>query len=222
LRADGYDARFVEADVTVEADRRRVVEAALAWNGRIDVLVNNAGMLGSLSRVEDTDLGGWDSVMAANLGAAFGLCRLVLPHMRRQRDGVILNISSINAVVGISHMAAYSSAKAGLTHLTRVIAVEAQADNVRANAVILGGVRTEMTEQLTTALLERSEGSASPERVREAQARRLDPDEVARSLAVLCLPEARLITGSEIAIDQAVVAGAAISRVLHGARAATG
>jgi NAD(P)-dependent dehydrogenase (short-subunit alcohol dehydrogenase family) len=221
LRGQDCDVRFVEADVTSDADRRRLVDACIERTGRLDILVNNAGMLGEIARVEDIALAEWNDVLAANLTSAFALCQLALPHMRRQRDGVILNISSINAVVGITQMAAYCSAKAGLTHLTRVIAAEAVQDNVRANAIILGGVRSEMTDHLSAVLLERAEGSAPPERVAAAQARRMAPDDVAQALAVLCLPEARLITGSEIAIDQAVVAGAAISRILHGPASAT-
>ncbi|NML47243.1 SDR family oxidoreductase [Ramlibacter sp. G-1-2-2] len=221
LRAQDRDVTFVEADVTAEADRQRLVDACIARTGRLDILVNNAGMLGQIASVQDVALQDWDDVLNVNLTAAFGLCRLALPHMRRQRDGVILNISSLNAVIGITQMAAYCSAKAGLTHLTRVLAAEGWPDNVRANAIILGGVRSEMTEHLSTVLLQRSEGAAPPERVAAAQARRLDPDEVAQSLAALCLPEARLITGSEIAIDQAVTAGAGLSRLLHGPQAAT-
>lgn len=222
LQRQGRDVSFLEADVTSEADRQRLVQACIARSGRLDILVNNAGMLGEIASVEETDLQDWDKVLSVNLTAAFALCRLALPRMRRQRDGAILNISSINAVVGITHMAAYCSAKAGLTHLTRVIAAEAYQDNVRANAIILGGVRSEMTDHLSAVLLTRTEGSAPPERVAAAQALRMDPDEVARALAVLCLPEARLITGSEIEINQAVTAGGAISRLLHGPRAATG
>jgi NAD(P)-dependent dehydrogenase (short-subunit alcohol dehydrogenase family) len=221
LRAQGLDASFFEADITRAEDRRRLVEACIQRSGRIDVLVNNAGMLGEVAPLEDIALADWEAVLATNLTAAFGLCQLVLPYMRARRDGVILNISSINAVLGITRMAAYCSAKAGLTHLTRVIAAETVQDNVRANAVILGGVRSEMTEHLSAILLTRAQGSAPAESVAAAQARRMPPDEVARSLAVLCLPEARLITGSEIAIDQAVTAGAAISRMLHGPGAAT-
>jgi NAD(P)-dependent dehydrogenase (short-subunit alcohol dehydrogenase family) len=221
LRGQGHDVTFVEADVTRDADRRRLVATCLARTGRLDILVNNAGMLGELARVEEVTPADWDAVLAANLTSAFGLCQLALPPMRRQRDGVILNISSINAVVGVTQMAAYCSAKAGLTHLTRVIAAEAVQDNVRANAIILGGVRSEMTEHLSALLLQRAEGTAPAERVAAAQARRMAPDDVAQALAALCLPEARLITGSEIAIDQAVTAGAAISRILHGPGAAT-
>ena len=222
LREEQGDVTFLEADVTVEADRQRLVDACIERSGRIDILVNNAGMLGQVAPVEQIALQDWNDVLSVNLTAAFGLCRLALPHMRRQRDGVILNISSLNAVVGVTQMAAYCSAKAGLTHLTRVLAAEGWPDNVRANAVILGGMRSEMTEHLSAVLLTRSEGAAPPERVAQAQARRMDPDDVARSLAALCLPEARLITGSEIAIDQAVTAGAGLSRLLHGPRAATG
>ncbi|HSV78126.1 MAG TPA: SDR family oxidoreductase [Ramlibacter sp.] len=221
LREGGHDATFLEADITNDADRRRVVQACIERSGRLDVLINNAGLLGEVAAIEDTDLDDWNQVLSVNVTAAFALCQLALPHMRRQRDGLILNISSINAVVGVTHMAAYCTAKAGLTHLTRVIAAETQPDNVRANAIILGGVRTEMTDHLTSVLLTRAQGSAPPERIADAQERRMAPDDVARSLAVLCLPEARLITGSEIAIDQATTAGAAISRILHGPQAAT-
>jgi len=221
LRAQGRDATFVMADIADDAQRRRLVDTCLERSQRIDVLINNAGALGEIARVEQIALPDWERVLSTNLTAAFGLCQLVLPHMRRQRDGVILNISSINAVVGITHMAAYCSSKAGLTHLTRVIAAEAYDDNVRANAIILGGVRSEMTDHLSAVLLTRSQGSAAPEQIAQAQARRLPPEDVAKALALFCLPEARVVTGSEITIDQAVTAGRAISGILHGAAATT-
>jgi NAD(P)-dependent dehydrogenase (short-subunit alcohol dehydrogenase family) len=218
LRSEGLDASFIEADVTSEADRERLIEACLQRSGRIDILINNAGALGEIALVEDASLERWDQVYDVNVKAAFALCQLSLPHMKRQRDGVILNISSINALIGITHMAAYSSSKAALTHLTRVIASEAYDFNVRANSIILGSVASEMTDDLTRTLVTRAKGEVSDAELAVARARRMHPEEVAKSLSVLCLPEARLITGSEIAIDQAWTAGRAMSGMLHGPR----
>jgi NAD(P)-dependent dehydrogenase (short-subunit alcohol dehydrogenase family) len=214
---------FVAGDITDADCRQRAVAACLAVNGRIDVLINNAAAGGSLAPVGEYDPADWAQTLDVNLSAAFHLCQLAMPLMRTQRDGVILNIASINAKFGVTKMAAYCAAKAGLVHLTKVIAAEGVDANVRANAIILGGVASEMNLATTLAMAKSATGSSAlppQERLAQYSAMMMRPEDVAAALATLCLPEAALITGSEIAIDRAMTAGAAASALIHGGAAA--
>jgi len=204
IRAAGKRATFMSADITVAEDRKRVVDACLAEHGRIDVLLNNAGMRGALMAVEDMTLEEWNRIFSLNLTSVFGMCHLVLPHMQKQRDGVILNISSNTSYIAMAKMGAYCSSKAGLTQFTKVLAVEGHKYNIRANAIMLGGTRSEMSDQMSTA-----------KTLEKDRKRRMDPDEVAQALALFCSPYARLITAAEIALDEAVAAGRVLSVLTH-------
>lgn len=220
----GGEMTFVAGDIADPACRERAVAACLAGGGRLDILINNAGIGGVLAPVQDYPEDDWDRILAINLSAVFAMCRLALVPMRAQRDGVILNIASINAKFGVTKMAAYCAAKAGVVQLTKVIAAETVDVNIRANAIILGGVASEMNSATALALAE--EAARGSDRVPSAaklahyRTMMMDPRDVAASLAVLCLPEAALITGSEIAIDQALTAGVAASAMIHGGAAA--
>jgi NAD(P)-dependent dehydrogenase (short-subunit alcohol dehydrogenase family) len=223
VRKGGGQAVFVQGDITQQATIERAVAACLDNSGRIDILINNAGMSGPIALADETDFTDWRAVIETNLTAVFGLSRAVIPHMRRQQDGTILNIASINAKFGVTKMAAYCAAKAGVVHLTKVIAAETIGANVRANAIILGGVVSEMATATTIAMAKAETGLAgapSKERLSGYERMMMPPDEVAKSLAVLCLPEAGLITGSEIAIDRGFTAGVAASTIIHQGAAA--
>lgn len=222
IRAAGGRLDFIAGDITDPACRQRAVAACLSATGRLDILINNAGVGGLLAPVQDYPEAAWDEAIAVNLSAVFGLCRLAVPPMRAQREGVILNIASINAKFGVTKMAAYCAAKAGLVHLTKVLAAEGVDANVRANAIILGGVESEMNSATAIAMAQSATGSSavpSAEKLAQYRSIMMKPADVAAALATLCLPEAALITGSEIAIDQAMTAGAAASALIHGGAA---
>ncbi|MCF8709433.1 SDR family NAD(P)-dependent oxidoreductase [Rhizorhapis sp. SPR117] len=211
IREQGLDATFVPADVTSEDDRARLVERCVAEKGKIDVLLNNAGTRGEFMSLEEMTLDEWNRVIALNLTSVFGMCQQVLPHMRKQRDGVILNISSNASLIAMAEMSAYCGSKAGLNQFTKVVAVEGFKHNIRANAILLGGTRSEMSDSMS-----------SPENLEKDRKRRMDPDEVAQALAALCSPYARLITAAEIVLDEAVSAGRVLSTLTHNARKAQG
>ena len=209
IRAEGGDATFISADITKDEDRARLVDACVAQHGRVDILINNAGIRGEFMTLEDMTMEEWNRVFTLNLTSVFAMCQLVLPHMRKQKDGVILNISSNASLIAMAQMAAYCSSKAGLNQFTKVIAIEGFKDNIRANAILLGGTRSEMSDTMS-----------SPRTLEKDRKRRMDPDEVAQALSVLCLPHARLITAAEIVLDEAVAAGRVLSTLTHNARAA--
>jgi NAD(P)-dependent dehydrogenase (short-subunit alcohol dehydrogenase family) len=137
LAARGLEAELMEADVAEEADVARVVARTLALHGRVDALVNNAA-IGPLGTVLETDPALWDRIMAVNLRGAYLCARAVIPHMRAQGGGAILNIGS-GAGHGKPRMAAYAASKGGLHALTQALAYDHFHDRIRVNTVIPGG-----------------------------------------------------------------------------------
>jgi 3-oxoacyl-[acyl-carrier protein] reductase len=143
ISAAGGSALAIQADVSVEADVQRLVEAAVKQYGRVDIVVNNAAVFEAGSVVE-TSLSDWNLQIGINLTGAFLLTREVLPHMREQKHGRIINITSGLAVNGAGGFAAYSASKAGLESLTRTVAEEESTHGVLANLFNPGTVRSEM------------------------------------------------------------------------------
>src|SRR5690606_12012727 len=117
---------FATCDITDPAQCKDAVAGAIERHGRIDILISNAAITVDkpVQPIEQMDEADWDTVFATNLRAAFTMTRLVLPSMRAGKGGVIVNIASINAVIGVANMAAYNASKAGLVHFTNTTAVE--------------------------------------------------------------------------------------------------
>lgn len=143
VQAKGYVSNAANFDETHE-----VVKQIVADFGRIDVLVNNAGITrdGLLLRMSEEQ---WDSVLTVNLKSAFNFCHAVVPIMMRQKGGSIINMSSVVGVGGNAGQCNYSASKAGMIGLAKSIAKEMGAKGIRANAIAPGFIITEMTGQLS-------------------------------------------------------------------------
>jgi 3(or 17)beta-hydroxysteroid dehydrogenase len=192
-------------DVTSEVDWLRVAAAIAAAAGRLDGLVNSAG-IAALGTVEDTDYATWRRVIAVNLDGTFLGCKHALPLLKRQ-GGAIVNLSSVSGLVGGHNVAAYNAAKGGVRLLTKSVALHgARLDPpVRCNSVhptfIEGPMVTEMLSH-----------TRDPEKARERMLRDVPlgrfgtPAEVADMCVYLLCDESRFVTGAEFAIDGGLTA----------------
>jgi NAD(P)-dependent dehydrogenase (short-subunit alcohol dehydrogenase family) len=204
LRLANLSAEFpgieqVVADLASQAACERVVACCVERLGRLDVLVNNAGIY--LRRTaEQTSDREWRETLAVNLDAPFYLSRAALPHLRG-RGGCIINIASDWGIRGGREAAAYCASKGGLVLLTRAMALDHAAEGIRVNAICPGDVDTPMLEQeaavdgLSHAEALRRYGRQSP------SGRVTTADEVAALALFLASPEAAQITGAALPID---------------------
>jgi NAD(P)-dependent dehydrogenase (short-subunit alcohol dehydrogenase family) len=143
--ARGHDILTLPADVGNEADTERVAACVLARHGSVHVLVNNAGII-IVKPIEETSPAEWDRVVSTNLRGAFLYCRAIVPAMKAQGDGVIINVSSQSGVRGFAGESAYCPSKFGLEGLTATLALELSDANIRVVSVHPGaGMRTPMS-----------------------------------------------------------------------------
>jgi 3alpha(or 20beta)-hydroxysteroid dehydrogenase len=188
-------ATFHQHDVASRADWAEVVAAVLAEHGRIDGLVNNAGLSASAAPLEAETVDSFDAIIATNLAGPFHGMQGVIPAMKAQGGGSIVNVSSSGGLVGLPLTSSYAASKWGLRGLTRVAALELAHHKVRVNSVHPGMTYTPMTVQ--SAGLVEGEGmypSAPMGRVASA-------DEIAGAIVYLLSDDASYTTGAEIAVD---------------------
>ena len=192
-QAEGVDAFAVQADVSDEEAVKGLVKSALERFGRIDVLINNAGITRDnlMLRMSAED---FDLVIEKNLRGAFLMTKYVGKEMLHQRSGRIVNISSVVGVHGNAGQANYAASKAGLIGLTKTTALEYASRGITANAIAPGFIDTDMTKVL-------------PEKVKEAMLQQIplrqfgSPEDVAKAAAFLASDDARYITGQVLGVD---------------------
>ncbi len=186
----------VPTDVTVDAERRALVAAAVDRFGSIDVLVNNAGISRASSVFADDQsfTEAWNATLAVNLSAYAHLVRLVVPHMK-DRGGRIVNVASTEAIVATPGLAAYSAAKHGVIGLTKSLAAELGRHGINVNAICPGPINTAMTAAIP-------EESKTVYAKRKVPLRRYgEPEEVAQMTLSACLPAASFLNGASIVVD---------------------
>ncbi len=192
----------IRHDVTSEADWQKVVEKALHLYGKIDILINNAGVYQPMETTEATSLERWNQILTINLTSAFLGAKAVLPHLKKSGHGAIVNISSIAGLVG-GNGAAYSASKAAMRLLTKDQAIEFAPFNIRVNSIHPGGVLTPMTEHLfptdPAELKAMMQNMCPLGRIGEAI-------EIAYGALFLASNESSYVTGSELVIDGGLTA----------------
>ncbi len=203
IGAAGGQAVAVAADVTRPADIRRLLRTALETWGRLDVLVNNAGILVTRTCAADCSDEDWVRTLEADLTAVFRCSQAALPELRKTR-GNIVNIASVAGLKGSPSVAAYAAAKAGVVNLSRTMALECAPDGVRVNAVCPGFVETDLNREHVARL--RATGGWD-ELVRRHPLGLGTPEDVAWAVVYLASEEARWVTGVALPVDGGVMAG---------------
>jgi len=199
-KKEGLSIDYIKHNVTSQSDWQKVVDLALSLYGRIDVLVNNAGIYPGFVDIENTSIDLWGKVIAINLTGPFLGCKVCIPHMRNAGGGSIVNIASIAGLVG-GNGTAYSSSKGGLRLLTKDLAVTLAKDKIRVNAICPGGVLTPMTEEMVSSPeMKEMIANTSP------QGRMADAMEIAWGALYLASDESSFMTGADMAIDGGAVA----------------
>lgn len=185
----------LEVDVTEEADTKRMAEKAIQEYGHIDVLVNNAAMYGGLSRVGvlETPVDEWDRVMAVNLKGPFLATRAVVPHMKEQGGGKIINIASEVAFTGSKGMIHYVTSKGGVLSFTKSLAAELGPHNICVNAVAPGYTDTPASRNL---------GDVAKYDVSKTPLARLEqPGDLVGAIVFFASDESNFITGQTLVVD---------------------
>jgi meso-butanediol dehydrogenase/(S,S)-butanediol dehydrogenase/diacetyl reductase len=201
---DHAGIEFARVDVTVAEDVERVMRATVERHGRLDVLVNNAGVEIEAS-VEHTSADDWDRVMAVNARGVFLCSKYAIEALRATR-GVIINMASINAFWAEPQLAVYSASKAAVLQLTRCMALDHAGDGIRCTAICPGYVRTEMLEHFF-------DNQPDPAAARSLLAskhplgRICEPDEIAALAAWLASEEASFASGQPFILDGALSSG---------------
>lgn len=192
-RGLGVQAVVLQADVTNPAECQNLVEKAAGTFGRLDVLVNNAGVNADklILRMQEAD---FDKVIDTNLKGAFFCCKAACKLMMRQRYGRIINISSVVGLHGNAGQSNYAASKAGLIGLTKSLAKEFAARGVTVNAVAPGFIETDMTAAMPETAKAAALAAVPAGRIGHA-------DEVAAAVAFLASSQAAYITGQVLCVD---------------------
>jgi len=207
IEADGGHAAPLVADIGDVASCEQLIAAAQQALGRIDILVNCAGM-NRRKPIAEVTADDWETIVAVNLRSAYFLCQAVRPLMAAQGGGKIINIGSLNTTYGLDGVSVYGATKAGLGQLTRVMAVEWAADNIQVNLLSPGFIRTPLTE----AGLLKNERRHKWLQARIPLRRAGEPTELVGAALLLASPAASYMTGSTITVDGGFLAGGSWDR----------
>jgi len=203
IRAAGGSTRTQQLDVAEEFQVKAAIERAAATEGRLDILVNNAGV-SHIGTILETSLQDWERVMSVNAGGVFLCAREGVRQLLAQSPvgGVIINMSSVAATIGIDQRLPYSASKGAVLALTRSIAIDFVTQGIRCNAICPGTVQTAFVESYLARHFAGHEDEVRQQlHARQPIGRMGRPDEIAYAALYLASDEAAFVTGSVLVID---------------------
>ncbi|MBI3923225.1 MAG: SDR family oxidoreductase [Armatimonadetes bacterium] len=199
MEPQGGSVLFVSADVTQENEVRALVGKAIDTFGRLDIVVNNAGIC-TVKSAEQSTVEEWDEVMAVNVRSIFLTTKFAVPPMRKNGGGSLLNVASVSSFVGQQNTPAYCASKGAVLMLTKSLALDYGPDNIRVNCICPGITDTPM-------LRSHVRHAPDPDAHLQQRLRRvpmgqmLYPDDMGRAAAFLCSDDAKGITGASLVVD---------------------
>ena len=202
------EALFFEQDVSQENSWSDLIKTTLSEFGKLDVLVNNAG-IAQIGNIESTTTDQWRDILRVNLDSVFFGCRAAIPEMSKSGGGSIINMSSTTALIGLSPYLAYSAAKGGIRSMTKSIAIhcQEQKNNIRCNSIHPGSIFTPMVDDALKNLVGiKLMDQEDPEATRKAMGIG-EPLDVANLVLFLASEESKHINGAELVIDNGATAG---------------
>ncbi len=199
IKAMGRKAIAIAADVSKSAEVNDLVKRTIKEFGKIDILVNNAGGVSGDAKIEETSEQAWDKVIAINLTGQFLCCKAVIPYMKKNKYGKIINVSSMGAIHPPAPIVHYHAAKGGVLGLTTNLALELAQENITVNAILPGPIKTEFftemfkgkSEAEAKAFFKMLDGKVPMRRMGE-------PDEVAGVALFLASDLSSYVTGEAI------------------------
>ncbi|HEU4710295.1 MAG TPA: glucose 1-dehydrogenase [Pyrinomonadaceae bacterium] len=202
--ANGSNALFVQTDVSRESAVLELIRLTVDKFGRIDVLVNNAG-IELAKKVTDTTEQEWDRLMGVNLKAVFLCSKAAVNEMRRTGGGSIVNVASELGLVGGAEIAAYCASKGGVIQLTKAMAIDHAVEGIRINCICPGPINTPLLDRIIA-----NSANSGTERqitVEKTLLKRLgEPDEIANVILFLASDESSFMTGSSVVVDGGLTA----------------
>lgn len=203
---NGGKARFFQADVTNPHAVETMIDQVIQQFGRIDVLFNNAGIsgVGALHEVEPED---WDRIMNVNIRGVYLPSKYVLPYMMEQKEGVIINMSSCAAEMGLALRAAYSATKGAVLALTKSMQVDYAPYGIRVNALLPGTILTPFVKNYLQQSYDDPEIAIQGLKKRQLSGELGRPEDVANAAVFLASDESKFMMGSPLYIDGGVVFG---------------
>lgn len=199
IQSMGSEGQAVETDVSRSSDVARMVDQTISAYGKIDILVNDAAIAagGALAELTEEE---WDRVLAVNLKGPMLCCKAVVPHMLRQRSGVIVNLSSGSGFRPSGASLAYGCSKAAIAHLSRSLAHQLAPDNIRVNTVAPGLTDTPMTRK-NWATAEELKKRAVSSNIQNPMGVVMEPQDLANAVLFLVSDAARYITGQTLHVN---------------------
>lgn len=205
IRNEGGQAMFVKADVSKSTEVKHMVEEALRAYGQIDILFNNAG-INPVGTAESTSEQIWDDVIATNLTGVFLCCKYVIPHMLKQKRGVIINTGSANSFMAWENEVAYDTSKGGVLMFTKATALDFAKKNIRVNCICPGLIVTPLVKRIWDQSPDPMK--AEQEMIKKHPMNRAGaPEEIAKAALFLACDESSFITGAAITVDGGLLAG---------------
>jgi NAD(P)-dependent dehydrogenase (short-subunit alcohol dehydrogenase family) len=195
----------IVCDVSVRLDVEKMMTAATAALGGLDVLVNNAGIAGPTAPVELTDPDDWEKVVQVNLNGTFNVTRLAIPHLKKSASGAIINMSSFAGRLGYPNRCAYATTKWGIVGFTKTLSIELGEFGIRVNAILPGPVEGPRIQKVFEGRAKLS-GKTVEEEIKAAKAsqslkRLVDPRDIAALALFLASDAAKSISGQMLPID---------------------